>query len=151
MELDSTDHKIVELLQANGRISNAELAMQVHRSESACHRRVRRLEDEGVIEGYAAVVSQAAIGRPTNVFAEITLASLGEEGLNAFEAAVRLCPEVMTCFFMTGDADYLLHISAADSEDYERIYRTYLSRLPGVAHIRSSFALRAVSKRQVAF
>lgn len=151
MDLDSTDHKIVELLQANGRMSNAELAMQVHRSESACHRRVRRLEDEGVIEGYAAVVSQAAIGRPTNVFAEITLSSLGEESLNAFEAAVRLCPEVLTCFFMTGDADYLLHISAADSEDYERIYRTYLSRLPGVARIRSSFALRAVSKRQVAF
>ena len=146
MELDATDHRIIELLQSDGRMSNAQLAERIHRSESACHRRVRRLEDAGVIEGYTTVINQAAIGKPANIFVEITLANLGEETLNAFEEAVRACDEVISCYFMTGDADYLLHIAAANTEDYERIYRTHLSRFPGIARIRSSFAIRVVSK-----
>lgn len=146
MELDTTDSQIIELLQRDGRISNADLAARIHRSESACHRRVRQLESAGVIEGYAAVVNRAAIGKPVNVFVEIALASMREEDLHAFEEAVRGCDDVITCFFMTGDADYLLHIAAADTEDYERIYRSHLSRFPGIARIRSSFALRAVRK-----
>ena len=146
MELDTTDHKILELLRRDGRMSNADLAERIHRSESACHRRVRRLEESGVIEGYKAVVNRAALGKPTNIFVEVTLATTGEEALNAFEQAVHDCEEVITCFFMTGDADYLLHISAANAEDYERIYRTHLSRFPGIARIRTSFALRAVIK-----
>ena len=146
MELDTTDSEIVRLLQKDGRMSNADLAARIHRSESACHRRVRQLQNTGVIEGYTAVINQAAIGKPANVFVEITLANMGEETLNAFEEAVRACDEVISCFFMTGDADYLLQIAAADTEDYERIYRTHLSRFPGIARIRSSFALRAVTK-----
>ena len=146
MELDATDHRIIELLQSDGRMSNAQLAERIHRSESACHRRVRRLENAGVIEGYTTLINQAAIGTPANIFVEITLANLGEETLNAFEEAVRACDEVISCFFMTGDSDYLLQIAAADTEDYERIYRTHLSRFPGIARIRSSFAIRVVSK-----
>ena len=146
MEIDEIDLRIVDLLQNDARMSNAELAAHIHRSESACHRRVRRLEAAGVIEGYTAVINRAAIGRPSNVFTEITLASTDDETLNQFEEAVRACPEVITCYFMTGDADYLLHIAAANVEDYERIYRLYLSRLPGIARIRSSFALRAVKR-----
>lgn len=144
MELDETDHQILACLQKDGRISNADLAGRIHRSESACHRRVRRLEEAGVIQGYSAVIDQAAIGKAVNVFVEITLASTGEETLNAFEESVRACDDVITGYFMTGDADYLLHIAAADTEDYERIYRTHLSRFPGIARIRTSFALRAV-------
>ena len=113
MELDATDSKILQLLQKDGRMSNADLAAQIHRSESACHRRVRQLEKAGVIEGYRAVINQAAIGKPANVFVEITLANMGEDTLNAFEEAVGACDDVITCFFMTGDADYLLHIAAA--------------------------------------
>jgi Lrp/AsnC family leucine-responsive transcriptional regulator len=145
--LDSTDHKILELLQENGRMSNAELAAQVHRSESACHRRVRRLEAEGVIEGYVAVLNPAALDRPISFFVEVTLSHHGEESLADFEAAVRDCRDVMACHFMTGDADYLLHVLAASAEDYERIYKAHLSRLPGVGRIRSSLALRRVLKR----
>ncbi len=146
MELDTTDSHIIQLLQKDGRMSNADLAARIHRSESACHRRVRQLEKAGVIERYTAVINQAAIGKPANIFVEITLATMGEETLNAFEEAVRACDDVITCFFMTGDADYLLHIAAANTEDYERIYRTHLSRFHVIARIRSSFALRVVSK-----
>jgi len=145
--LDSTDRKILNLLQINGRMSNAALAAQIHRSESACHRRVRRLEAEGVIEAYVAVLNQAAFDRPIDFFVEIRLAQHGDDSLSAFEAAVRGCPEVLACYFMTGDADYLLHIAAANAADYERIYKTQLSRFPGVGRIRSSLALRTVLKR----
>jgi DNA-binding Lrp family transcriptional regulator len=146
MELDATDSQIIQLLLQDGRMSNADLAARIHRSESACHRRVRRLEETGVIEGYSADINQAAVGKPANIFVEITLASMGEDTLNAFEQAVGACDDVVTCFFMTGDADYLLHITAANTEDYERIYRTHLSRLPGIARLRTSFALRVVGK-----
>lgn len=144
LELDDTDRGIIHLLLGDGRMSNADLAARIHRSESACHRRVRRLEETGVIERYTAVVNQAVVGKKTTVFVEITLANMEEETLNEFEKAVRACDEVITCFFMTGDADYLLQIAAAGTEDYERIYRTHLSRFPGIARIRSSIALRPV-------
>lgn len=146
IDLDATDHKILNLLQADGRITNAELAERVNLSQSACSRRVRRLESEGVIEGYAALVDHSAVGRPATVFVEITLNSQQRQTLDAFEAAVREYPAVMFCCFMSGDADYFLELAAADTADYERIYRTYLSQFPGVARIRSSFAPRAVCK-----
>jgi Lrp/AsnC family leucine-responsive transcriptional regulator len=145
--IDRIDRRILEQLQADGRITNAALAERVHLSASACLRRVRRLEDEGVIEGYATLVDQVAIGRPTNVFVEITLHSQSEEALDGFERAVADCPDVMECYLMSGDADYLLRVAAADTADYERIHRTRLARLPGVARIRTSFALRTVCKK----
>ena len=146
-ELDATDRKILTLLQGDGRLSNTELAARINRSESACLRRVRRLEAEGVIEATVALLNQARIGLPVNIFVEITLAGQNEDIQNAFEEAVRPSAEIMTCYLMSGDADYLLQVVAADTADFERIHKTILSRLPGVARIRSSFALRQVSKK----
>ncbi|MGF1611997.1 MAG: Lrp/AsnC family transcriptional regulator [Kiloniellales bacterium] len=147
MDLDATDRKIIALLQPDGRMSNAELAERVNLSPSACLRRVRQLEEAGVIQGYAMLVDQEAIGLPLNVFVEISLKALTEEALDAFEAAVRDCPAVMASYLMSGDADYLLHMVVPDAAGYERIHRSYLSRFPYVARIRSSFALRTVSKK----
>lgn len=146
-ELDKTDRKILTLLQADGRMTNAGLAQRVSLSASACLRRVQRLEEAGVIAGYVALVRQEAIGRPTSIFVEVTLKSQSEESLKAFERAVQGCADIMECFLMSGDADYLIRVVAADTQDYERIHKQHLTRLPGVARIRSSFALRAVCRK----
>ena len=146
IELDAIDRKILNLLQVEGRMTNADLSDRIHLSASACLRRVRRLEDEGVIDGYVMLVDQAAIGRPANIFVEITLNSQSEEALASFETAVRECPDVMECYLMSGDADYLLRVVAADTADYERVHKI-LGRLPGLARTRSSFVLRTVSKK----
>ncbi len=127
-------------------MTNADLAERIHLSPSACLRRVRHLEDEGVIEGYVMLVDQAAIDRPANIFVEITLSGQNEETLAAFEAAVVECPDVMECHLMSGDADYLLRVVAADTADYERVHKIMAS-LPGLARTRSSFVLRTVSKK----
>jgi Lrp/AsnC family leucine-responsive transcriptional regulator len=145
--LDAVDRKILSALQRDGRITNAELAERISLSPSACLRRVKRLEDEGVICGYMALLDQTAIGKPSSIFVEISLSSQSEACLEAFEAAVRTCPEVIECHLMSGDADYLLRFVAADTADFERIHKVYLSRMPGVARIRSSFTLRTVSRR----
>jgi Lrp/AsnC family leucine-responsive transcriptional regulator len=142
--LDPTDRAILNLLQEDGRISNAELARRVNLSPSACLRRVRRLEASGVIERYVALLDPAAIGRSTDVFVEISLSSQAEEILDAFEAVVADAPEVMSCHLMAGTADYLVHVVVADVADYERLHRTHLAKLPGVTTIHSSFAIRAV-------
>lgn len=146
IELDAIDRKILNLLQSDGRMTNADLAERIHLSPSACLRRVRHLEDEGVIEGYVMLVDQAAIDRPANIFVEITLSGQNEETLAAFEAAVVECPDVMECHLMSGDADYLLRVVAADTADYERVHKIMAS-LPGLARTRSSFVLRTVSKK----
>jgi Lrp/AsnC family leucine-responsive transcriptional regulator len=147
IELDRIDRSILELLQQDGRLTNAALAEKVHLSPSACLRRVQRLEQTGVIDRYVAVLDPAAIGRPTSVFVEVTLNSQREEALNAFEQAVRACPEVLECHLMSGGSDYLLHVAVENTQDYERLHKQNLSRLPNVARIRSSFALRTVCKR----
>lgn len=144
IEFDRTDRQILALLQRDGRMSNADLAERIHLSPSACLRRVKRLEDEGLIEGYRMLLNQQAIGKPTNVFVEISLTGQSEEMLDAFERAVVECPDIMECYLMAGNADYLVRVIAADVADYERVHRNHLSRLPGVARLRSSFALRTV-------
>lgn len=145
--LDTTDRRLLEVLQADGRITNAALADRVHLSPSACLRRVRRLEEAGVITGYVAVLDRVMIGRATSVFVEIALTSQDEERLDEFEAQVAAVPEVLSCHLMAGNSDYLLHVAADDVSDYERIHRTHLARLPHVAQLRSSFALRTVCDR----
>lgn len=145
--LDRTDRAILAALGGDGRISNVALSEAVHLSPSACLRRVRRLEENGVIEGYAAVIDPAKIGKATSVFVDISLSSQREDLLDEFEEAVKEVPGVMSCHLMAGDADYVVQILCADVEDYERIHRTYLSRLPGVTRLRSSFALRTVCAR----
>lgn len=143
-DLDAIDRRILSLLQAEGRISNAELALRVHLSPSACHRRVQRLEEAGVISGYVALLDARALRRQTTVFVEITLSGQADEVLDTFERGVRTIPNVLECHLMAGTADYLLKIVVEDTDDFARIHRQHLSRLPGVAQMHSSFALRTV-------
>jgi Lrp/AsnC family leucine-responsive transcriptional regulator len=147
VDLDATDQTILQVLQEDGRITNVDLADKVHLSPSAVLRRVRRLEESGVIRGYTAVLDKAAIGVPTSVHVEIGLTSQHEEVLDAFEDAVRDIPEVMSCYLMAGAADYLVHVVCADVADYERIHRSQIAQLPGVANLRSNFAIRTVVER----
>lgn len=143
-ELDAIDRRILTLLQGDGRISNADLAARVNLSASACHRRVRRLEEDGIIRDYVALLDRRKVGRPTMVFVEITLSGQADEVLDAFEKAVRAIPDVLECHLMSGAADYLLKVVAQDTEDFARIHRQFLAKLPGVAQMHSSFALRTV-------
>ena len=147
IDLDTTDRKILNLLQAEGRMTNAELAERVHLSPSACLRRVRRLEDDGVIEGYVALVDQSSIGRPASIFVEISVSGQSEGVLEAFETAVRECADIMECHLVSGDADYLIRVAVADTADFERVHKTHLSRLPGLTRTRSSFVMRTVCKK----
>lgn len=143
-EIDAIDRRILALLQKEGQITNAELALKVHLSASACHRRVQRLEEMGVISGYVALLNPRALGRQTTVFVEITLQGQADEVLDAFERAVAQIPDVQECHLMAGTADYLLKVAAIDTDDFARIHRQHLARLPGVAQMHSSFALRTV-------
>lgn len=145
--LDRLDRKLLSLLQGDGRISNTELAQRVGLSQSACLRRVQRLEEAGVIEGYSARLSQAALGKSDTVFIEITLDSQSEAVLDAFERAVAVSPDILECHLMAGDYDYLLRVAVADTADYERVHRKQIAAFPHVARIRSNFALRCVSRR----
>jgi Lrp/AsnC family leucine-responsive transcriptional regulator len=144
MQLDPTDCRILRALQKSGRMTNADLAEAVNLSPSACHRRVQRLEAAGVIRDYVARLDLRQIGRATVVFVEIKLAGQSDDLLDAFEREVARVPDVLECHLMAGSADYLLKIIAADTEDFARIHRRYLSRLPGVTQMQSSFALRTV-------
>ena len=146
MSLDTTDRKILAALQKNGRMSNSELSEQVNLSPSACHRRVQRLEVEGYIRNYVALLDARKMNVPTTVFVEITLQGQAEEVLDAFEKAVARIPDVLECHLMAGSADYLLKVVAENTEDFARIHRQYLARLPGVQGMQSSFALRTVFK-----
>jgi DNA-binding Lrp family transcriptional regulator len=146
MKLDRSDHAILVALQADGRISNVDLAERVNLSESACLRRVRALEKTGLIKGYVAQIDQAKAGLPVDVFVNITLEHQELTELNAFEEAVKQIPEVMECYLMTGEHDYVLRVVVTDVNDFERIHQKYLTRLPGVDRVNSSFALRTVRK-----
>ncbi|HUG85208.1 MAG TPA: Lrp/AsnC family transcriptional regulator [Euzebya sp.] len=145
MEVDRIDRSILAALQQDGRISNQALADLIGLSPSACLRRVRRLEESGVIAGYRVVLSARAVGRARTVYVEITLDSQRAAMLDAFEAGVVTCPGLRSCHLMAGAADYLLRLEVRDVEDYERIHRGHLAGLPGVASIRSTFALRVVA------
>ena len=144
--MDSFDRKLLAVLQHEGRIANVQLAERVHLSESACLRRVRTLESQGVIQGYSARVDPQRVGLSGIVFVSITLERQDQDELRVFEEAVRALPEVVDCYLMTGEFDYLLRVVVADTEDFERIHSQQLTRLPGVARVHSSFALRTVQK-----
>jgi DNA-binding Lrp family transcriptional regulator len=144
--LDRFDRALVKALQHDGRITNAELAARVSLSESACLRRVRALESAGLIEGYTAVLNQQKAGCAVNVFVNITLERQEQADLAAFEQAVRAVPEVMECYLMSGEYDYLLRVVVADTADFERVHSRHLTSLPHVARVHSSFALRTVQK-----
>ncbi|HMG20799.1 MAG TPA: Lrp/AsnC family transcriptional regulator [Kofleriaceae bacterium] len=144
--LDAIDRKIVQLLQQDGRLPNAKLAAAVELSPSSCLRRLRMLERDGVIRGYTALIAADGPDHAT-VVVEIVLERQTAESMTRFENAVRRCPEVRECYLMSGTSDYLLRVEARDTADYERIHSEQLSRLPGVARVKSSFAIRNVTRR----
>jgi Lrp/AsnC family leucine-responsive transcriptional regulator len=144
LELDATDRRILTVLQKDARITNAELSQIANISPSACHRRVQRLEQDGFIAAYVALLNVRKMGRPTVVYVEITLQSQAEDLLDAFEREVAKVPDILECHLMAGAADYLIKIMAEDTEDFARIHRRYLARLPGVRQMQSSFSLRTV-------
>lgn len=146
MQLDRFDRAILRTLQLEGRIPNSELAERVSLSESACLRRMRGLEKSGLIEGYTAIINQQKAGCPVDVFVNITLERQDETDLRKFEEAIRKIPEVMECYLMSGNYDYAVRVVVADTADFERLHSRHLTRLPGVARVYSSFALRTVQK-----
>ena len=142
--LDEIDRRILDALQLNARISNAELAETVGLSPSPCLRRVRALERAGVIKSYATLLEPGAVGLPISVFVQVTLERQVEHALETFETAMLARAEVMECYLMTGDSDYLLRIVVSDLAAYERFLMDHLTRVPDVASIKSSFALNQV-------
>ena len=147
IELDDLDRKILAELQKNARISNVELARTVGLSPSPCLRRVKTLEKLGVIDGYVSLLNQSAVGFPVSVFVNVTLERQIEAALEHFENEIKKRPEVVECYLMTGDADYLLRVVTGDLQDYQQFLVNYLTRIPGVRSIKSSFSLKQVSFR----
>jgi Lrp/AsnC family leucine-responsive transcriptional regulator len=147
-QLDATDRKILELLQADGRMSLAELAEKVGLSPSPCLRRVRMLED-GVISRYVAVLDQRAVGLPVSVFVSIKLEKQRQESLDRFAKAIERWPEVLECYLMTGSRDYWMRVVVPDLDAYERFVKQKLTRVEGIASIESSFALEQVKYTNV--
>jgi Lrp/AsnC family transcriptional regulator, leucine-responsive regulatory protein len=142
--LDLIDRKILSALMRNGRLTNSELAAKVGLSASSCWTRVRRLEKEGAIERYVAIISHAAIGLSNFVFVEITLEKHSDKVLDRFGAAVARMPEVVEADLVTGEYDYLIKVAVRDNADYERFLRERLYRIEGVRNTRSTFSLRAL-------
>jgi Lrp/AsnC family transcriptional regulator, leucine-responsive regulatory protein len=148
-ELDAIDRKILRALQLNGKITIGELAEHAGLSPSPCARRVRLLESAGVVKGYTAIIDQKKVGLPISAFASIKLERQREEDLDRFADAVARWPEVVDCYLMTGQRDYLMRIVAADLEAYERFLKDKLTRLDNVASIETSFALGQVKRSEV--
>lgn len=142
--MDDVDLKILRELQAQPEIPLTELAPRIGLSQTPCWRRLKKLEQEGVILGRAILLDPASLGLSINVFAHIKLTSHQEETLEALEQAVEEHPEIIECFSMSGDSDYMLRIVAQSIEAYERYLKRKLSHLPGVASVKSSFALKCV-------
>jgi Lrp/AsnC family transcriptional regulator, leucine-responsive regulatory protein len=145
-KLDDIDRRILAALQADGRMTAQQLADRVGLSPSPCSRRVRLLEEAGIVKGYVAVIDQAKVGLPISVFASVKLERQREDDLDRFSQAVARWPEVVDCYLMTGQRDYLLRIVVSDLESYERFIKDKLTRLDGVASIESSFALGQVKR-----
>ena len=145
--LDALDRAILTVLQEDARISNAELARRVGLSPSPCLRRVRELETSGVIRRFVTLLEPAAVGLPVSIFVNVTLERQIEGALEGFEAALLDRPEVMECYLMTGDSDYLLRVVVPDLPAYERFLMDHLTRIPGVASIKSSVSLNQVKYR----
>ena len=146
-QLDAIDRRILEHLQDNARISNVDLAARVGISASPCWRRVRELEESGVISNYVTLIDAASVGLMVSVFVNVSLEKQVERELDVFQNAIRERPEVMECYLMTGEADFLLRVVVRDLMAYERFLMDHLTRVPGIASIRSSFALKQVKYR----
>lgn len=142
--MERMNSRILSLLQRDSTLSVAEIGERVGLSTSACHRRIRQLEDEGIIEGYSANLSKTALGYTIEVFVEVTLSGQSEALLDQFETAAAGCTDIIECHLMAGDADYLLRVAAEDPEAYEYLHRKVLASLPGVARLKSNLVLKSV-------
>lgn len=144
MALDRHEFRILAELQNNARLTNQELAERVGLSPSPCWRRVRSLEETGVIQRYVTLLDPRKVGLGESVFCNVTLERHTEGVVERFEQEVMRHPEILECYAMTGDADYLLRVVVGEVQSYDRFLQEFIFRLPGVAHVRSHFALRAV-------
>jgi len=147
IELDKIDYRILHHLQNNGRISNAELADKVALSPSPCLRRVKSLEEKGIIERYVAIVNPKLIGLPVNVVINVSLQSQEQSQLKIFQQRIAECEEVMECYLMTGGSDYMLRVVVPDLEHFEHFLVEKLTSIPGISNIQSSFALKQLIYR----
>ena len=147
MKLDHIDLAILRELQKDARLTNAVLAERIGLSASACSRRLDLLEKSGTISGYHARISNTALGHTVTVIVHISLSGQSEAHLSEFEAAVKACPNVQMCYLMSGEHDYILRVVARDLQDFERIHKEWLSAMPHVSRMHSSFALRNVTDR----
>jgi Lrp/AsnC family transcriptional regulator, leucine-responsive regulatory protein len=145
-EIDDRDRAILRELMRDGRLTNAELADRVHLSQSACLRRVRLLEEAGLIAGYVMLLDPVAAGLPGAAFVSVTLDQQGRAALDRFEQAITRHAEIMECYLLAGSADYLLRVAYRDARDFERIHTDILTQLPGVSRVQSTMALRTVKK-----
>ncbi|HEY1941338.1 MAG TPA: Lrp/AsnC family transcriptional regulator [Roseiarcus sp.] len=145
-EIDDRDRAILRELQRDGRLTNADLAERVHLSQSACLRRVRLLEEAGLIAGYVMLLDPVTAGLSGAAFVSVTLDQQGRAALDRFEQEVRRHPEIMECYLLAGASDYLLRIAYRDARDFERIHTDILTQLPGVSRVQSTMALRTVKK-----
>jgi Lrp/AsnC family transcriptional regulator, leucine-responsive regulatory protein len=143
-KIDKSGKIILTLLQRAAQMPLSEIAAKAGLSASSCHRRIKQFEAQGVIKAYAATLDRKQLGLANEFFVEVSLASQTEEAFEKFEKAVQRVPEVLECHLMSGQFDYLLRVAARDAEDYERIHRTRLARLPGLQRIQSALALRTV-------
>jgi Lrp/AsnC family leucine-responsive transcriptional regulator len=146
IELDSRDRAILRILQADGRITNSDLAEKVHLSPSACLRRVRQLEESGLIRGYAMILDDKLAGFPGTAFVFVTLDQQGRASLEGFEQAVLNLPEILECHLLAGAHDYLMRVIYRDSADFERIHTDIITQLPGVTRVQSTLTLRSIKK-----
>ena len=146
MQFNSRDRAILNALQKNGRLTNAELAEKANLSPSACLRRTRMLEEAGVIAGYAMLLNAKAVGLSGTAFVQVTLQSQGRDDLERFERAVAIIPEIMECYLLAGRHDYMLRIAYRDAEDLERLHKDTLTSLPGVDRVQSTLTLRTVKR-----
>ena len=145
-DLDDRDRAILRELMRDGRLTNADLAERVNLSPSACLRRVRMLEESGLIAGYVMLLNPDVAGLPGAAFVSVTLDQQGRVALDRFEAEARRHPEIMECYLLAGSADYLLRIAYRDARDFERIHTDILTQLPGVSRVQSTLSLRTVKK-----
>ncbi|BAL95960.1 Lrp/AsnC family transcriptional regulator [Rubrivivax gelatinosus] len=145
-KLDAIDRAILQELQIDGRLSNVDLAQRVHLSPSACLRRVKALEEQGVVDRYVALLNPRAIGRHGTSYTIVNLESTQPGKLEAFEQAVKDTPEILDCFYVAGANDYLVRFTYRDAEDLERFHAEVLPRLPGVVRSNSMLVLRTVKK-----
>ena len=146
VQLDATDRALLRQLQADARLSNVDLAQRVHLSPSACLRRVRRLEEAGVIDRYVALLAPRAVGQGGTSFTVVNVERTTTEALRRFEEAVRAEPSILDCFYVAGSNDYLIRFTFRDAADLERFHSEVLTRLPGVVRSNSMLVVRTVKK-----